>query len=231
MNHRPRSLLVTAIATALITAGLVLGATADMAWLILFGLGAFGPSLLRLFGWLDDLDEFQRLAAQRAGHHAFLAGGIFLCAIAVIRNWGHANLDNDQYPASLVLAVMTVTWLMSRLVGYLGARNAAKWVLVAFGTFWLGFVVLSHGGWDMFPEVLVTAPFLVLATTSRRWPRATGVGLLAAAIGAWFLFQGARAFRGDHGAMAVVIVFDVPLLVMGLSLLATPSDEPEPAPA
>jgi hypothetical protein len=230
---RPANLRVSPagiLSCLLVVAGLVLGATVDMGWLILFGLGAFGPSVLRALGLLADLDEFQREAARRAGHHAYLAGGLFLCAVTIAKSWGEANLDHDAFSASSALAVLVVAYFMSRLVSYWGARGAAFRVLLAFGVFWLAFVVLSHPGIEMLAESLVALPFFVLAFTSRRWPRATGVALLAAAGLAFFIFRLARAFQGNQGAVMVIVALVIPLAGMGIALLAARPDEMEAVP-
>ena len=56
----------TLIATGVVIAGVML--TGWNWWfLILVGLGSFGPGVLRELGWLNDKDEFQLRAAQRSG--------------------------------------------------------------------------------------------------------------------------------------------------------------------
>lgn len=220
---------VGVVSCALVVAGLVLGATADMAWWILFALGAFGPSVLRAAGLLRDLDEFQREAARRAGHHAYLAGGLFLTVVVIAKQWGYANLDHDQFPASAGLAVLVVTYFMSRLVGFWGARGAAFRVLITFGCFWLTFTLLSHFGVEALIEGLVSLPFFLLAFASRRFPRASGFVLLAAGAFAFWFFKLGRAFQGNAGAMMVAVALAIPLLAMGVALLASREETPEPA--
>jgi hypothetical protein len=217
------------VSSVLVIAGLVLGATVDMGWLILFGLGAFGPSALRAVGLLKDLDEFQREAARRAGYHAYLAGGLFLCTVAVAKSWGAANLDHDEISASTGLAVLLIAYFMSRLVSFWGARGATFRVLIAFGFFWLAFVVLSHSGLEMLIESAVALPFFLLAFTSRRWPRTSGVVLLLVAAIAFWFFGLAKGFRGDPGALMVIVAFVLPLGAMGVALLAARPDEIETA--
>ncbi len=215
---------------ALVTAGLVLGATVDMGWWILFGLGAFGPPVLRAVGLLRDQDEFQQEAARRAGYHAYLAGGIFLCIVVVAKQWGTANLDHDAFPASAGLAVLVIAYFMSRLVSFWGARGATFRVLLAFGFFWLAFSAISHRGVEMLAESVVALPFFLLAFASRRRPRASGAALLVAGGLAFWLFRLARAFQGDQGALMVILALVIPLLAMGVALLAARSERTEPAP-
>lgn len=215
MNSR----IVSILSVVLVVAGLVLGATVDMAFLALFGLGALGPSILRALGILRDLDEFEVRAMHRAGFHAFVAAGVFLCAVAAIQNAGNANLDHDAVPSTAALAVLLVTYLSSRLISYWGTREAAFRVLVVFGSFWLAFAFLSHPGLEGLMEALVTVPFFALAFASRRWPRVAGVLLLLSAAAAFHLFKLHRAFSGNHGSLMVLIVFFVPLLAMGIALL------------
>jgi hypothetical protein len=215
----------------LVVAGLVLGATVDMAWLVLFGLGAFGPSVLRALGVLADRDEFQREAARRAGHHAYLAGGSFVCAVVVARTAGTRTFGGDEFSASTVLMVMVVTYLLSHLVSFWGATAAAFRVLLAFGIFWLAFVVLAHRGIEMLVESLVALPLFLLAFASRRWPRASGAVLLGLAAFAFWFFNLYRAFRGAQGAWMVILVLVLPLAAMGVALLAARPGEVETAPS
>lgn len=212
------------ISGVLVAAGLILGATVNMAFWILFILGAFGPTALRAVGWLRDLDEFQLEAARRAGHHAFLATGVFLGIVVITKQWGTANLEHDAYSASAVLSVLVTTYFMSRLVSFWGARGAAFRILLVFGGFWLTFAVLSHRGVEMFMEGLIALPFFLLAFASRHWPRASGALLLLCAGIAFLLFRLDRAFHGEQGAVVVAVAFMMPLLVTGIALLA---DRPE----
>ena len=213
------------VSTVLVTVGLVLGATADMAWWILFALGAFGPSVLRAVGLLRDLDEFQRESVRRAAYHAYIAGGLFLSIVVIAKQWGTANLDHDQFSASSGVAVLVIVYFMSRLVSFWGARGAAFRVLLAFGCLWLAFVVLSHPGIEMFVEATVALPFFLLAFTSARFPRASGVALLLAGGFAFWFFDLAKAFRGNTGSLMVIVAFVIPLAAMGVALLATRPDE------
>lgn len=205
------------VSFVLVVAGLVLGATVDMAWLLLFAAGVFGPPLLREAGLLRDRDEFQRTASLRAGHRAYLAGGLFLAAVTIVRSWGFANLSHDAFSASASLTVMLVVYLVSYLTSYWGAQKAAFRVLFTFGLFWLAFAVLSHG---LSPELLIPLPFFVLAFSGLRWPRVTGGVLTGLAVFAFVFFDVARVLSGNHGALLVLLVLVLPLLFTGIALLA-----------
>jgi hypothetical protein len=210
---------------ALVIAGLVLGATVDMAWMILFALGAFGPALLREIGVLGDQDEFQREATRGAGHHAYLAGGLFLTAAILGTSWGRRDLDHDRISASVALAVLVMVYLLGYLTRFWGPRRAAFRILIAFGTFWLAFVVLGHRGVELLAESPVAAPFFLLAFASLRWPRASGALLLATAFAASVFFRLDRALRGDASALVVLLVLVLPLVAAGIALLrAEPAD-------
>ncbi len=210
------------VSFVLVVAGLVLGATVDMAWLVLFAAGVFGPPLLREAGLLRDRDEFQRAAARLAGYRAYLVGGLFLVAVTVARSWGVRHLGDDAFSASASLTVMLVVYLISYLMSYWGAPRAAFRVLMAFGLFWLVFAVLGHG---LSPELAIPLAFFALAFGALRWPRVTG-GLLAAfAAFCFFFFDVARALRGNHGALLALLVLVLPLLATGLGLLFGERDE------
>jgi hypothetical protein len=211
-----------AVALTLVVAGLVLGVTVHMGFLLLFALGAFGPGALRELGLLADTDEFQRDTARRAAYRSFLVTGTLLAASIVASSWGALNFDRDAVPAHLVLALLLVVYLMSYLFSYWGARDAAFRLLVTFGLFWLAFVALSHAAEPLVLLIeggVVCAPLFALAFASRRWPRLSGTLLCALGIAAFFFFGLYEAFREGTGAAAVILLLIVPVVGSGVALL------------
>ncbi len=63
------------IAGGLVILGVLLSMFVAESLLVVAGVGAFGPGILRELGLLRDHDEFQRQAAHRAGYHAYLIDG------------------------------------------------------------------------------------------------------------------------------------------------------------
>ncbi len=207
---------------ALVVLGLLLGATVNMAWLLLLGAGCFGPGLLRELRLLRDCDEFQRQSSIRAGYHAFLAGGLFLVIVVAVRSWGHRSLgEHDAFPASLVLTCMLVTYALSQLTRYWGARAAAFRLLFMFGFFWFCFAALSHAGEPASLLIELSLPLILvaLAFLSRRWPRPVGAVLLFTGIGALFLFHVEEGFTGNNSRLYVFFMLLLPLLYTGAGLL------------
>lgn len=202
--------------------GCVLGVSVHKGWLALAGLGFFGPGLLRELGLLADRDEYQLLKARTAGHHAYLASGILLLALLIVRGWSTLNFDAAG-PAGINLFVwMLLVYFLSYVFQYWGPRRAATRILITFGSFWLVFVLLSHGaegGMALLMELLVPLPFFVLALAARRWPRVSGALLVALALFAFQRFGLARVFQGEeHRLFALLLVF-LPILASGLGLL------------
>jgi len=209
----------------LVAAGLLLGAVVDMAWLILFALGVFGPVFLREVGLLRDRDEFQRQAAFRAGYRAYLVGGVFLAGVLIAKSWGYANLEHDQFPAHPALTVLVMVYFLSYLTDYWGVRKAAFRILLAFGLLWLVFALLEAGPLGFLRHPFVVLPFFVLAITSRRWPRISGGLLIALSIFAFFFFHLHHVLSGSMGALSVLLVLFLPLLYSGIALLSEKQDE------
>ena len=210
------------VSVLLVAAGLVLGATVDMTWWVLFAAGAFGPPLLREAGLLRDQDEFQRLAARRAGHRAYLAGGLFLCLVTIAKQAGTQNLDHNDFPAAAALTVMVMTYFLSYVMSFWGAQRAAFRILVAFGSFWAVFVLLSEGPAGLVTEGLLALPFFLLAFTSGRWPRVTGAVLVAAAAAAYWFLRIGRVFSGNVSVLFTGLLFVLPLAACGIALLRQP---------
>ena len=188
----PRPVLIQA---AFIALGIVLWMTAGKAWILLAGIGAFVPGILRELGVMRDLDEFQREASRRAAFHAYLVGGLaVVCIITGLHLFG----ETVEYPAdmvTLILVILWLTWLFSYLMSFWGPQNTAVVVLLAFGAFWALFGVLSGiGEGGTFVEIVVgivmhlifVVPFALGAYAARRWPVPTGWFLLV--VGAFLLY-------------------------------------------
>jgi len=221
-SERRRPPLTRLISSGLVVAGLALGMFVSMGFLIVSGVGAFGPGILRELGLLRDEDEFQREARYRAGYLAYLAGGfVAVLAIAVLR-WDTVDLDGGAVWVALVLAVLWLTWLFSSLLAYWGARKTASRVLVAFGAFW-GIFVLGHLGEPValiMEALFFVAPFFLLAWAAGRWPRAAGALLLAiAAFIFWRVFDLGRQFVDWPSQVLTFTLLLVPMLACGIALL------------
>jgi hypothetical protein len=211
-------------ACVLILAGIVLGVTVHIGFLALFGLGAFGPGFLREMGLLNDLDDMQRAASIRAGYRAYLVSGVFLVTATLIRNWGKLDLGDDFVPASLVVCLMVVVFGIAYSLHFWDVRQAATFVLVAFGLFWAFFVGLSHANEPMALLVeggAVVVPFLIGAWLCRRWPKLGGVLVLVAAGGLICLFRLYQLHPVERlfSRMFVIFLVPLPLAAIGISLL------------
>jgi hypothetical protein len=216
----------------LIGAGVMIGGfmlTGVSWWFIaLSGLGAVGPGVLREMGWLRDKDEFARRAAQRAGYHAFLVTALAGFVIVGYTRSGERHLKNPEELATLFLALLWFTWLMSSLLAYWGARKATARLLLGFGICWLLFCMADS--WQhplgMLIHCLPAAPFFLLAWMSRRWPRVAGALLIL--IGA-FMYAFFRFWTNERGGIVTQTVTAVllvgPLLGSGLALLRVGADE------
>ena len=221
---------VTIIAGILVVVGALLATTVDMVFLLVFGAGVFGPGALRESGVLKDQDEFQREASRAAGYRAYLAAGLFVSVWLAVAQRGVVNLNSElALTVVTVLILLIVVWMLSALFGYWDPQKATSRILLAFGSFWLAFVVLSHltEPGMLLIEALVTVPFFVLAWTARRWPRSTGVALVAVAIYVFFAFDMYEAFQSRMNAWPVIFTFFVPLMACGLALLGVRSDGAE----
>ena len=211
----------TFIGAGLVLLGFLL---ADVRWwfVALCGVGAFGPGILRELGWLRDKDEFDRRTAQRAGYHAYLVTGLVAFVLVAYLRSGERQLKHPEELATLFLALLWFTWLLSSLLSYWGPRKATSRLLIGFGIAWLLFNIADslHDFVALVMQSLLAAPFFVLALVARRWPRLAGVLLLAAAISLFFFLGFHR--RGpaelvDSGL--VLILFLGPLVAGGVALL------------
>ncbi|MFQ5690717.1 MAG: hypothetical protein ACE5HQ_10645 [Gemmatimonadota bacterium] len=221
-DGKRRAPLSALIAGGLVILGLGLSMFVSMGFLVVLGLGAFGPGILRELGWLRDQDEFQRQAVRRAGYHAYLIGGFAAVLVISALKWREANLEGPAGWVMLVLVVLWLTWLFSSLLSYWGARKTASRVLLAFGAFWALFVVGGHlnDPVALLMESLVVAPFFILAWTAGRWPRATGAALLVlSAVAFGFLFDMGRVFIARPGQVLTFVLLLIPMIACGIALL------------
>jgi hypothetical protein len=201
------------IAFILTTLGVLLGATVDMAWLILAGAGIFGPNVLRELGLLRDRDELQQEVARRAGLHAYLIGGLLTLTMVIAKEWGSTDLDDNGTSAAVILLAFMIPYMYSYLTSFWGPIKAAQRILLAFGLFWLIFNVLGNlnNPVAMVMQCLVALPFFGLALLSRFRPRITGVLLVFVSIFAFFFFGMYRTLAtNETGGLAVVLLLLVP---------------------
>jgi hypothetical protein len=229
----PRTKPVPWVSGALVLLGFLLanGTRSETWWwaILLTGLGAFGPGLLRELGLLKDKDEFQIQAARRAGYHAFLAAGLvsFLW-IAFIRS-GPRHLKAPEELATFFAALLWFTWMLSSLNNYWGARKTAFRVLLLYGGAWLLFCVADElrDPLGMLMHSLITVPFFACAYLSRKWPRIAGALALAAS-GVFFLLLSRIHQQRDLGLVVsatTMILFVGPLFASGIALMARPAPE------
>jgi len=224
----------TLVGGLLFVAGAVAGVAVHPAFLLAAALGAFGPALLREAGLLRDEDEFQRQAAASAASHAYLAGGLFVTAVLVAKGWNRGNAPDPEAEIWLMaLSVMLGARFLSYAARFWDAQKAAFRILVGFGTFWLLFVLLSHGSEPAalaMEALVVPVPFFLLAFLSRRLPRTSGALLLVlVAAGAWFF--GVFRHRPDGRYLAVipvVLFLLLPLALTGVGLLRVRPGHEEP---
>ncbi len=228
--------------TSLIAGGLVIAGflLTEVNWwfFLLAAAGTFGPGILREVGWLCDKDEFQRRAHYRAGYHAFLTIGLVAFVLVAFFRAG-GTIEHPHRLATFFLALLWFTWFLSSLLAYWGPQKTAARILIAFGSVWLAFAIISNlgsewTGWAaLLLHPLLAAPFFVLAWLSGRWPRVAGILLLTVAVG-FFVFLElphiARTSILELITDATTILFLGPLLASGVALLnAGKSDRAEDA--
>lgn len=227
----PKSLLPWPglIAGTLVALGIFLWMFVAKGLLVVAGLGAFGPGILRELGWLRDHDEFQRAAAHRAGYHAYLIGGFITVAlIAFLEFQGEQEAITSEW-LRLILVISWLSWLFSALLAYWGAPRTAKRVLFTFGAFWAVFASASVMSEASISDPLgiakgvlaasaIVGPFFVFGWTADRWPRWTGIGLVAATLGLSWLFMPKETLQWATVLLTHAMLL-VPLLACGIALL------------
>jgi hypothetical protein len=223
----------TLVAGVIVIIGLLL---MNLSWwfLLLVGIGTFGPGILREMGWLHDKDEFQLQASRRAGYHAFLTAGLVAFALIAFFRSGEREVKDPEELATFFLAILWFTWFLSSLLDYWGPQKTASRILIAFGSVWLVFTIVSNVGaeWTGWAALLLhpllTVPFFAMAWLSHRWPRVSGIFLLAAAI---FFMQLFGVFSSSPLGLVTrgvtYVLFLGPLLASGIALLCVrPKSEP-----
>jgi len=218
------------IAGGLVILGLMLSTFVAEGFLIVAALGAFGPGILRELGWLRDQDEFQRQAAHRAGYHAYLIGGLATALIIAGVRWYGRDVEVSSEWLVLVLVIMWLTWLFSALLAYWGAQKTASRVLMVFGSFWAVFVLASIVGGladssepfqlvGVLAGFMFVAPFFGLAYTAGRWPRVTGMLLLAVAAAFLVITAPGGSSLNLSSMLATFALLIVPMVATGVALL------------
>lgn len=212
----------------LVIAGILLSVTIDMRFMLLVGLGAFGPGILRELGLLQDQDEFARLATYKAGYYASLFAGIVAVVLIAVLKAGSVDLEHESLALAIILATIWLVSIFSVIHKFWGVQKAVFRILIVFGSFWWVFIILSHIREPMtfLMESLLVVPFFLLAWASKRWPRVAGAAIIVVAIICFFLF---RIWTDDPELILqkvmVFVMFICPLLVAGISLITLKQEE------
>lgn len=221
------------VAGVLVTAGILLWMFVSRGLLVVAGLGAFGPGVLREVGWLKDQDEFQRQAAHRAGYHAYLVGGLAAVSVLALLEWSSTTVEDAAEWIRFIVFVLWLTWLFSSLLSYWGARVTASRLLQTVGLFWAVFVIASLAGNFHIPRtahevrmgleglgagILFVAPFFVLARTVHRRPRPTGIALLGVSAILLLVLGGRRQLQWSTVVMTRTLLVG-PMLATGIAVL------------
>ena len=210
------------IAGTLVFLGAILAVTVDMRFMLLAGMGAFGPGFLRELGLIKDQDEFARLASYKAGYYASLFAGSTAIVLISILKAGKVDLDGESQALTIILAVIWLVSIFASLNRYWGVQKAVFRILIIFGSLWFVFVLLSHANEPLtaLMESVIVLPFFILAWVSLHWTRIAGALIVALGIFCFFLF---RMYQFDPiGFMSkflIFLLFICPLLVAGLALL------------
>ena len=238
-NQKRARLSAAAILPAILVAlGIGLWMAVGKEWIILAGVGAFGPGLLRQVGLLPQLDEFQRQAVARAGYRSYLIGGAVAClTIAGL----HATGAGVRYPAELLtflLVVLWLTWLFDYVMQVWGPKRTAATVLATFGSFWLLFALLTavsesnsvaEAVVGLLMGAAVVTPFFGCAWAAYRLPRITGWALLAFSAMALGLFVrewlGGTSGQDWTTVLMTTTTLVVPLVAVGMGLVRWRPDD------
>ena len=239
-TDRIRPSMAGVLAGGLVVLGVALWMLVNKGLLVVAGIGAFGPGILRELGWLDDHDEFQRHSAHRAGYHAWLVGGLAAVLILSALQWSKPEANVSIEWLGLVLALMWLTWLFSSLLSYWGATRTTRVMLLVFGSFWLLFGIATiiseaadaSGSFDLGGTLLgvvagitIIGPFFLGAWAVPRWPRITGSLLIAIAL--LFAWRFGPWGMDDWSTQLLTLtLLALPLFACGIALVATATADP-----
>jgi hypothetical protein len=151
---------------------------------LLVPLAVFAPSLLREVGLLGDDDEYARAVAYRAGFHALLVSALLVFGTFAAGRPGGLELDSDLLTGETLRKVLLLTFVVSYLLQYWGARGGAFRILLGLATLFLVAAARIVPGLGEDAPVAglalaaVVAACVGLAFAARRWPRTVGAVLL-----------------------------------------------------
>jgi hypothetical protein len=220
----------TMISAGVFVASVVCALVASPFFAIGAAFAAFLPDVLRLLDVLRDIDEFQAEASGRASRLALVSGSFYMATVFALTATGavEAEAHRDAWLIGLTL-VLTVRYVAYAMM-FWNARRGAPKVLIAFGLFWLVFVVLSEwGSWIplAIEAAAVVGPFAAGAALVVRFPKSVGAGSVLLAIGAFVFFGMYRLFVGDLTALVVFILIPMPLASVGIGLLCRSEQKKE----
>ncbi len=233
---RPPLTVAVVVQVVVVALGIVLWMTLSKPWILVAGIGAFGPGILRELGVMRDLDEFQRRASHRAAFHAYLVGGLAIVCVASAVYFSGDQVLSPGDTLTILLALLWMTWLFSYLMSFWGPQTTATVVLLTFGAFWALFSVLSgigEGGpgigaklVSVIMHLVFVIPFFVGSYAAHRWPRVTGWALVAVSVALVVLLAAPRG-RPLSAQLAGITMLVVPLAASAVGLVREDVEEAE----
>jgi len=195
---------------------------------LLIVIGLFGPGVLRELGVLKDQDEYQAGAARRAGHRAFLAGGVTILLLIHFKPWPDGPPMSSEMPViplSTVILVMLLTYLCSYLLEYWGARRGAAAILGTMAVIGAVGAALDElpDLWHFLVDLRFTAGFLLGIAISRRYPQVAGLYLFVVV---FLILINHFAFPAtDPSRLMLLAVLVLPPLAAGIAVIKESANE------
>lgn len=188
--------------------------------------GIFGPGILRELGLLRDHDEYQAGVARRAGHRAFLAGGVAILLLSHFLPWPDELVGRElpKIPLGAALFVMLITYVCSYLLEYWGARRGAAAILGTMAVIAFFGAALDElpDFWHFLVDLRFTAGFLLGIALSRRYPQIAGLYLFVMVLLTWINFG---AVKGHSAPLTFLVLLALPPLAVGIALIRESSAE------
>ncbi len=204
---------------------LALGLLVDRFFYAFAVLSVVMPDLLREFGWLTDMDEFQLEASKKASHHAYISTAVFSAIIIGNSGMWMSNPVSSGEIFTLLFVLLVVVKYSSYFIQFWDKKKASFRILLFFAIFWSAFVLLGKHQYIrtiLIALLAVPVPFFVLALLSIRFPVFTGIVSTAASILTvpfyliYFYPRGLKSFVGLFGSF---LLLSLPLAAAGISLL------------
>jgi hypothetical protein len=197
--------------------GLILGFSVSIWFLVLLVYSCFIIPVLRVTGYLKDLDQEHLEAYAKAALFSHTVIGLYITVTIVLIGAQLVRVRLDSFLISC-FSVLLISFYLSYIVEVWENKSAGRIICLLIVLFWMGYITIEVIGLEAWKDVLlvqslsIVLPLVAALILSWRVPVFSGLFILAAACFHFFFFDA-------YASLMVSILLPIPEWIAGYLLV------------